>query len=137
MARIDTLQPRVKILAEELIRQCAAAGIPIIITQGLRTIAEQDALYAQGRTTPGNIVTNAKGGTSFHNYGVAFDICPYIGGKLLWNNLELFKKVGAIGKKIGLEWGGDWVGFVDLPHFQSTLGKTIQDYQNCICGRKS
>lgn len=128
MDKISTLLPRVQILARELVKQCSADGIPIIVTQGLRTIAEQDELYSHGRTKPGQIVTNAKGGTSFHNYGVAFDICPYIGGKFLWSNVDMFKKVGEIGKKIGLEWGGDWVGFVDMPHFQQTLGKTVNDY---------
>ena len=49
--------------------------IQLRVTQGLRTIAEQDELYAQGRTKPGKIVTNAKGGKSNHNSGLAIDVC--------------------------------------------------------------
>lgn len=89
----------------------------IKIISTYRTFAEQDALYAQGRTTPGNIITNARGGESFHNYKIAFDIY-----------CKDYNKVGAIGKKIGLEWGGDWETFKDLAHFQLTLGYTIKDF---------
>lgn len=130
MADLNLLKPKVKNLAEKLIAECDKAGYKIKIVQTLRTIAEQDALYAQGRTKPGNIVTNAKGGYSFHNFGVAFDFCPVVNGKLDWNNKTLFKKTGEFGVKLGLDWGGNWKSFVDLPHFQYLAGYTLADFRN-------
>lgn len=105
----------------------------------LRTFAEQDALYAQGRTKKGAKVTNAKGGQSYHNYGLAVDIVLLVDkdkngtfesaswetdvdfdgdGKSDW------QEVVEIFKRYGWDWGGDW-RFVDKPHFQKTLGKSI------------
>lgn len=131
MAKLELLKPKVRELAERLINECKNLGYQSTITQTLRTIEEQDALYAQGRTKPGNIVTYAKGGESFHNFGVAFDFCPIVNGKLDWNNLELFKKIGSIGKSLGLEWGGDWpTPKTDLPHFECKCGFTLKDFQN-------
>lgn len=86
-------------------------------------MAEQQNIYDQGRTSPGAIVTNAKPGDSYHNYGLAFDVVP-VAYKTLpdWNPAgPLWQKVGAIGKSFGLEWGGDWTPAKrDLPHFQLT-----------------
>lgn len=97
--------------------------------QTLRTTKEQDTLYAQGRTKVGNIVTNAKGGYSFHNFGVAFDVCPVVNKKLEWNDKKIFKKIGTIGLSLGLEWGGAWKAFKDLPHFQYTANYTLADFR--------
>lgn len=106
------------------------------IIQGLRTFAEQDALYAQGRTTPGQKVTQAKGGQSLHNYGVAIDFCLIIDNKeVSWDvqkdydgdGTSDWKEVVNVFKKAGWEWGGDWVSFKDLPHFQKVFGHTWQD----------
>ncbi|MEK4006105.1 M15 family metallopeptidase [Paenibacillus sp. FSL H3-0333] len=71
--QLEGLHPVVKQAAIKLISDCYDKGIYIRITQGLRTIAEQNALYAQARTTKGPIVTNAKGGYSWHNFGYAID----------------------------------------------------------------
>lgn len=102
-----------------LLKQCAKKGIYLIITQGFRSKAEQDALYAQGRTKKGNIVTNAKGSdySSQHQWGIAFDIAIN-DPKLLYNEATI-KKVAKIAKsnKVGLAWGGDWTSPVDTPHF--------------------
>lgn len=105
----------------------------------LRTYAEQDALYAQGRTIPGKIVTNAKGGQSYHNFGLAFDIVllkdtdgngTYETAS--WEtNVDMdgdgvadWMEVVAIAKRHGWEWGGDWK-FSDKPHFQKTKGNSV------------
>ncbi len=130
MAKLELLKPKVKELAEKLINECKQQGHQIVVTQTLRTIEEQDALYAQGRTKPENIVTKAKGGYSLHNFGVAFDICPIVNRKAEWNDNELFKKIGEIGMKIGLEWGGTWTSFLDLPHFQYLAGYSLADFRN-------
>lgn len=105
--------------AEELTKLCKQNGIDILITQTLRTKAEQDALYAQGRTAPGKKVTNAKYPQSLHCWGIAFDFVPIVGGKAIWNQPALFLKVGELGESIGLEWGGRWKTIVDRPHFQA------------------
>ncbi|WP_412177972.1 M15 family metallopeptidase [Paenibacillus terrae] len=71
--RIVSLSDVQRKAAELLIDFAYACGVPIVITQGLRTIDEQNGLYAQGRAKPGQIVTNARGGYSYHNFGVAID----------------------------------------------------------------
>lgn len=118
MKDINLLHPDLKPLALKLVSQCKANGIDIIITQTLRTKTEQDGLYAQGRTAPGNIVTNAKYPWSLHCWGVAFDFVPVVAGKAVWNDMSLFDRVGRIGEALGLEWGGRWTSIVDRPHFQ-------------------
>lgn len=106
-------------LMNKFIANCKAKGIDVMITQGLRTIEYQNGLYAQGRTKPGRIVTNCRGGYSPHNYGVAFDFCILENGKPDWNTRnKKWYLAGEIGEKIGLEWGGRWTKFIDLPHFQ-------------------
>lgn len=102
-----------------LLKECTKAGIDIIITEGFRTKAYQDKLYAKGRTAPGNIVTNARGSTysSQHMWGIAFDIA--INKKDHTYDANIIKKVAKIAKskKVGLAWGGDWKSIVDTPHF--------------------
>ena len=114
---IATLLPPVQPLAHSLIAAAATAGISIKIISGTRTYEEQDALYEQGRTKPGRIVTNARGGYSNHNFGVAFDIGVFEGGRYL-DESPAYKAVGALGKQLGLEWGGDWKSIQDEPHFE-------------------
>jgi len=90
----------------------------VLIVQGFRTFAEQDALYAQGRTTPGHRVTAAKGGQSFHCFGLAVDICPFVNGKLDWE--YEFAKFAGIAQKYGLTWGAAWH---DYDHFEDNCGQ--------------
>jgi len=130
MSKIDLLKPKVKKLAEQLLIECKKRGIDLTITQTLRTIEEQNKLYAIGKTKPGKIVTNSRGGYSFHNYGVAFDFCPVRSGRAIWNDIALFDAIGRLGVKLGLEWGGNWSKFKDRPHFQYTGGYSIKDYIN-------
>lgn len=104
----------------------AKAGIDVLTTCTYRSSAEQNALYAQGRTTTGRIVTNAKGGQSAHNFTIdgkpaakAFDIVPVINGKPEWNvSNPVWEKLGDIGISVGLDWGGQWTRFSDYPHFE-------------------
>lgn len=127
--KLANVHPTLKAKAIELIKRAHAQGINVLITQGFRSIAEQNELYAQGRTKPGKIVTNAKGGYSYHNFGLAFDIViQNADGSLCWNTGDKrWKTVGAIGKSLGLEWGGDWRKFPDYPHFQLTFGLSLAD----------
>ncbi|MEH7393545.1 M15 family metallopeptidase [Bacillus sp. JJ1474] len=126
--KLLNVHPTILKKALELIKKCHSEGINILITQGLRKIEEQNALYAQGRTTAGKIVTNAKGGYSYHNYGLAFDFAVIdTPTKINWNIDSRWKRVGDIGESLGLEWGGRWKDFVDYPHFQLTFGLTLSD----------
>lgn len=128
---LDDLNPKVKTLCEQFIASCDAVGIDVIITSTYRDLDSQSALYAQGRTTKGNIVTNAKAGQSFHNYRVAFDFVPVVGGKCIWNDIGLFTKCGRIAESLGLEWAGSWAGkFKEYAHCQFSSGLTLADFQN-------
>lgn len=121
------MQPLVERRVVSIIADMERFGLPVRLVQGYRSIEEQNKLYAQGRTTAGTIVTNAKGGESFHNYGVAVDFVfrksGYNATDAQWNLL------GDTLKKYGFEWGGDWKGFVDKPHGQLTLGYSLKDFQ--------
>ena len=117
---ISLCHPELQEKAKKLVSACRGQGLLIGIGECYRTVAEQDALYAKGRTAPGEIVTNAKGSSysSHHQWGTAFDIYRN-DGKGAYNDSDgFFYKVGTIGVKIGLEWGGNWTSPVDKPHFQ-------------------
>lgn len=120
MRNINKCHPRLIELSKKLVSACRGQGLIIGIGESFRTKEEQDALYAKGRTAPGNIVTNAKGSSysSHHQWGTAFDIYRNDGKGVYTDGDGFFKKVGKIGKSIGLEWGGDWKSPVDKPHFQ-------------------
>jgi hypothetical protein len=125
--QLASLKPKVRRLAEALLHTCADAGIEIEVVRGHRTPKQQDEYYAQGRTKPGEIITMVQGGHSFHNYGVAFDIRP-LHFKDEEDKADIRRKVGPIGESLGLEWGGRWKDFEDLPHFQYTAGYSIDDF---------
>ena len=119
-------------------------------THTLRTFAEQNKLFAQGRTAPGKIVTRARGGQSYHNYGFAIDIVLLVDRdgngtfeSALWDTKSDFDQDGRadwmevvdVFKRHGWEWGGDW-RFRDMPHFQKTLGKSIVELQSLHNAKK-
>lgn len=122
------LLPCVQRGVEAIISEMKYLGHPVRLVQGYRSLEEQTRLYNQGRTTPGNIVTNAKAGQSFHNYGCAVDLVfikeGYDANQSLWETL------GVVGEKHGFEWGGRWKGFTDKPHFEMKKGYTLSDFQN-------
>lgn len=126
--KLTDLLPVVQAKAKAFIAKAKAEGIEVLITSTYRDHASQNALYAIGRTKPGRIVTHARGGQSFHNWRVAFDFVPILGGKAVWNDLTLFRRCGVIGESLGLEWGGRWK-FRDYPHLQYTGGLTIKQLQ--------
>lgn len=129
--KLDDLLPIVKEKVERFIADCKIAGIDILVTSTYRDVESQNMLYAQGRTMPGKIVTNAKGGDSFHNYKCAIDIVPLINGKPNWDGSHpVWKQIGQIGKVNGLEWAGNWEHFKELCHFQYTGGLSLDDLKN-------
>ena len=134
---ITMCHPQLQELANKLVAECKKKGLIVKLGECFRSVAEQDALYAQGRTTAGSIVTNAKGSSysSMHQWGVAFDVIRNDGKGAYNDNDGWFSKVGKVGKSLGLEWGGDWTSPVDKPHFQlpqwgSTPAKLKQLYGN-------
>lgn len=142
--RIKLLHPKVQEEALAIYKEIFAAlkGKAMCrFSYTLRTFAEQDALYAQGRTKPGAIVTKAAGGLSLHNYGLAIDIALCVdkdgNGSFetsSWDTKSDFDgdgksdwmEVVTIFKQYGWEWGGDWK-FIDKPHFQKTFGRSVRD----------
>jgi peptidoglycan L-alanyl-D-glutamate endopeptidase CwlK len=104
---IATLLPEVQPYARALVTKAAGNGITIKVISGLRTYAEQDEIYAQGRTKPGPIVTNAPGGYSNHNFGIAFDIGVWEENAYKPESPK-YKTIGALGIGLGLDWGGNW-----------------------------
>lgn len=127
--------------ALEFQAKAKASGIDFIITSVYRSKEEQDKLFLQpfdgidndkdGLIDEANEkITNARGGQSYHNWRCAFDIVPIVQGKAIWNNVQLWNKLGAIGQSCGLEWGGSWPSFPDVPHFQYTAGYTFQDFMS-------
>jgi peptidoglycan L-alanyl-D-glutamate endopeptidase CwlK len=115
--------------------KCKAAGVDLLFTATYRDAESQDALYAVGRFGDQNrIVTNAKGGDSFHQYKCAFDVVPLVNGKPYWTLTDskgiltpIWKTVGDIGVAVGLEWAFNWKSFKEGAHFQYTGGLTLND----------
>lgn len=119
---IATLHPGVQPVMRSFIVAAKAIAsrqnLDVRAISGLRTFAEQDELYAKGRTAPGPRVTNARGGFSNHNFGLAIDIGIFSqDGKKYFDAHPLYKEFGSLGESLGLEWGGRWK-FVDEPHYQ-------------------
>ena len=113
---LDDLRPDVRANAEAWLRECRAQGLAVLVTQTLRDDEYQASLYAQGRTKPGQIVTNSKV-TTFHGRGLALDFCKNAPGHA-YDDADFFCRAGQIAKKIGFSWGGDWRSFPDRPHIQ-------------------
>lgn len=123
---LNDLKPPAKTRAELFLKKCEEAGIDILIYCTYRDGEEQDALYAQGRTKPGKIVTNARAGFSWHNWGLAFDFVPMVAGKPQWGDKTLYAKAGGIAESVGLEWAGRWTGKLrETAHCQYTGGLTF------------
>ena len=105
-------------------------GVTIEVISGLRSWSAQAALFAQGRTRQGRIVTKARPGSSWHNYGLAIDLGLFKGGKYLDSSSpayadKLYAIIGRIAAKYGIEWAGNWKSFTETPHFQVTFGMSI------------
>lgn len=132
MERIALMHPKLREESRDIYFEISAALTSKTFcrfSHTLRTFAEQDAIYAQGRTTKGPIVSMAKAGLSPHNYGLAIDIVLIDGRNAIWDVKKDFDgdgkadwmEVVTIFKQYGWTWGGDWK-FRDAPHFEKTFG---------------
>ena len=117
--KLEDLRDGTRAKAEKFVRQCASVGIDVLITSTYRDNESQGALYAQGRSTPGPRVTNARPGESFHNYRIAFDFVPIVDGKAQWNDKTAYLRMAEIGESVGRSWAGRWRGALrEMAHFQ-------------------
>jgi peptidoglycan L-alanyl-D-glutamate endopeptidase CwlK len=123
---LEDLHPLVADKAKQLVQMAAAEGVEILVTSTLRTFEEQAELFAKGRTKPGAIVTDAKPGSSWHNFGLAFDVVPLVNGKAIWNS-PFWNQIGELGMEVGLVWGGDFRSFKDKPHFEFHPNLTLAE----------
>lgn len=128
---IVSLHIKAQQLARQFMADLAAAnfGRTVRILSGTRTYEEQNRLYAKGRSEPGPIVTNAQGGSSNHNFGIAWDIGIFDGGVYYTGanaaQNTWYSNAAATASMVGLDWGGNWSGFTDLPHYEVTTGMSI------------
>jgi len=111
---IDDLRPDVAPNAKLWLTECRAKGLDVEISNTVRDNEYQAYLYAQGRTRPGKIVTNGKT-TTFHGAGLAIDFYSKSKG---WGDHNFFVQCGAIAKKYGFSWAGDWTKFIEYCHIQ-------------------
>lgn len=125
ISRLEELHPAIRDKALAAYREAVRitpVGIHPFITESLRSFERSNQLYAQGRTKPGKIVTNAKAGQSYHNYGLAIDFVNLVNGKMKWLVDENWMKVVNCFKAQGFTWGGDFRSIKDNPHFEMTFG---------------
>jgi len=127
--QLQLLHPKLRDIATKAYYEAVKATPALVhpfIDQTYRTFAESDAIYAQGRTTPGEIVSNAKGGQSWHNHGLALDFHLQIDGKDSWDVDNNWMTVVNIFKSHGFNWGGEFAGsFKDYPHLEYKFGQTL------------
>ena len=116
--RTNVIATMATLRREQAAAHLGATARDVRLSSAYRGWAEQAALYNQGRTTPGNIVTNAQAGESWHNYGLAVDMvfCTQ-NGESNWPDGNSWASIGAAGAANGLSWGGNW-GSPDRPHLQ-------------------
>ena len=133
---IDTLNPKVRSVFTNCLialkKHFQERGIAARYIAGTRTYAEQDALYAQGRTKPGPIVTKARGGESYHNFGIAVDVGLFLPDGRYLGESSFYREIGKVVEIYSqLEWGGNWK-FVDEPHIQWNTGLTLAEMRERV-----
>ncbi len=143
--RANALHPKLRAEVIQTANELAEKGLIFRIVQGFRSIAEQNAIYAQGRTIPGKIITNAKGGQSYHNYGLAIDFAIDIldsNGNVTSvsfdtnvdsdhdGNKDFMEVINAFGLK-GWQSGMFWK-FKDTDHLEKTFGLSFQQLADLV-----
>jgi peptidoglycan L-alanyl-D-glutamate endopeptidase CwlK len=135
-ANIQTLIPSAQREARRFLAKAQKGfpGLSIRILSGTRTYVEQDLLFSKGRNSnPGPIVTHARGGESNHNFGIAWDVGIFDGGRYLTGATaaeeKAYRDLAPVAMSSALEWGGEWKSFTDLPHYQMKTGLTLAQVQ--------
>lgn len=128
---LNSLHPFVALLARRFLNLTRVHNLDVRIYTAFRSWDEEDRLFAQGRWLPGYIVTNARGGDSYHNWGLAFDAAPYE-NNMPSTDAAKFILMGHLGQQVGLQWGGTFKSLVDYPHFQYTFGLNTWDLLNGV-----
>jgi len=131
----ETLLPFFRAKIEAWVAACEARDVELLVYCTYRSPAEQEALYAQGRSTSGRIVTNARPWRSAHQYRRAVDAIPIVNGKPDWSYADINRDqvpdehwwavMVEEAEKLGLEWAGHWKSFREYVHFQDLGGQTI------------
>jgi D-alanyl-D-alanine carboxypeptidase. len=114
---LQALHPYFRDKVQELIQICKAKGIELAVVETFRTHAKQNEYKTMGKK-----FTRSAGGSSKHQYGLAIDVVPMVKDSAEWHNLQLWKKIGAVGEQLGLRWGGRWKNPYDPGHFEWTNG---------------
>lgn len=122
IADLESLHPYFRDKVLELMRICKAKGIQLAIVETYRTHAKQTEYKTMGRK-----YTRTKAGQSKHQYGLAVDVVPMIDSIPQWRNIKLWRKIGPIGERLGLRWGGRWHKLFDPGHFEWTGGLLTAD----------
>jgi len=133
---IQTLVPEMQPIARKHIEMSSAANVDLVITFGFRSVAQQNDIWAQGHTKPGKIVTNAKGGYSWHNFARAYDVAVVTadGKEFDWkydsdedhDGTSDYKEIIDIARKLGLGCGADFKNLFDFGHFEYHPGLTLE-----------
>jgi hypothetical protein len=119
---LNSLHPYFRDRIIELIARCKAKGIELAVVEGYRTRAKQSEYQSMGKK-----YTRSGAGKSKHQYGLAVDVVPIVNGKAQWHNKALWLKVGVVGERLGLRWGGRWRKLYDPGHFEWTGGLEAED----------
>jgi len=122
ITELNSLHPYFRDQIIELIRQCKAKGIELAVVEAYRTPSKQNEYRSMGKK-----YTRSSGGFSKHQYGLAIDVVPIVDSVAQWHNAVLWKKVGNVGERLGLRWGGRWRHPYDPGHFEWTNG--LSGYQ--------
>ena len=130
IAKLDGVHPRLVEAVHRILDAMHALGLQMLVTDGVRTTAQQQAKYAQGRTTPGKIVTQVDGvrkrsnhQTKADGFGHAVDLCFMVDGAPSWDAGLPWRLYGEMAQSQGLVWGGSWTSFVDRPHLELPKGR--------------
>lgn len=134
LSRIDTglVYPPFLARLRALLEDAESQEHSYWVIEGYRSYGRSDVLFAQGRTSPGKVVTNARGGQSAHNFGIAADLVR--DGFMERAGLQpdyrppSYDLLGVLAPKHGLVWGGSWA-FRDLPHVQVPMFVTSADIE--------
>jgi len=120
---IATLSLKAQREARLYLKRVLSGGLTVRIISGTRTYAEQNDLFKQGRFgNPSPVVTNARGGFSNHNFGIAWDIGVFTSTGGYVGDGPQYKQAADLGLSAPIEWGGNWTTIVDKPHYQLALG---------------